>query len=129
MTNVGRGCGCFFFLIGAGDGKVIASLNDRETGEGYRGMWVRVFAESEGGGKRVVVQRALTYKAGIKDKDFLGFASHEEIAKQIERGVGTSGTNVEYLHRLHEALVEMGREDAHVSALYALTGGGQEGLQ
>lgn len=79
-------------------------------------MWVAVFADVGDGGKKVVAQRALTYRAGIWDKDFLGFASHAEIAKQIERRAGTAGTNVDYLHRLHEALVEMGREDAHVSA-------------
>ena len=60
---------------------------------------------------------ALVYVATPSNPEWLGDAPLEQIAAQILASHGPSGANVEYLLRLHEALVEMGGGDDHVAAL------------
>ena len=39
------------------------------------------------------------------------------MAAQIRDAVGPSGRNVDYVRSLHQALLELGHEDAHVRAV------------
>lgn len=60
---------------------------------------------------------ALTYVATPENPNYLGPASLDEIARQIARSRGPSGSNREYLLRLAESLRQLGVHDPHVAAL------------
>lgn len=59
----------------------------------------------------------VTYIATADNEAFLGPASTEEIARHIVASRGPSGTNVDYLFGLVDALHELGEEDDHVVEL------------
>jgi cation transport protein ChaC len=61
--------------------------------------------------------QALTYIASKDNSSFLGPASVQEMAVQIEKSVGPSGTNAEYLLDLAFHLEKLGISDAEVSRL------------
>jgi glutathione-specific gamma-glutamylcyclotransferase len=63
---------------------------------------------------------ALVYVAGPDNPNFVGEAPLEVIAEVVRRSAGPSGTNVEYVLRLAEALEAMDAVDEHVAALAAL---------
>ncbi|KAJ7544712.1 hypothetical protein O6H91_09G090400 [Diphasiastrum complanatum] len=52
-----------------------------------------------------------------ENKYYLGPASLEDMASQIARSVGPTGTNYEYLFRLEKALYEIGHEDEEIVEL------------
>jgi cation transport regulator ChaC len=59
----------------------------------------------------------VVYRADPHNPAFLGPAPLPQIAAQIERSLGPSGSNREYLLELARALRELGIEDEHVFAL------------
>ena len=63
---------------------------------------------------------ALVYVATPDNFAHLGPASDLEIAQQIHRSIGPSGTKLEYLLELHNALVELGADDPHIATLVDL---------
>jgi len=63
---------------------------------------------------------ALMYVAPPDNPDYLGPARLEEIARQVSRAVGPSGTNLEYVLELHARLAALGLDDPHVAELAAL---------
>lgn len=63
---------------------------------------------------------ALTYIAPRYNHAWLGDASDELIAEQIQHSRGPSGSNKDYVLSLHEALLADGIEDTHVQAIAAL---------
>lgn len=66
------------------------------------------------------VSNVLVYVASSdkeNNKNYLGPASLEEIAKQIVRAEGPSGPNRDYLFQLEKALLELGCKDTHVMDL------------
>jgi cation transport protein ChaC len=63
---------------------------------------------------------ALVYVAAPGNPDYLGPAQLEEIARQVSRASGPSGSNVEYVLELHVVLAALGIEDPHVAELAAL---------
>ena len=91
---------------------VLAALDWREKG-GYERLEVRL--EGRGGESL----RGLTWRAGPGNPNYLGPAPLDAIAAQVRISTGPSGTNLEYVLRLAEALRAMGAEDAHVFALEA----------
>lgn len=62
---------------------------------------------------------AVVYRAAEGNPSWLGPAPVEEMVEQIRRCRGPSGSNLEYLLRLDEALGQAGVEDPHVSRLAA----------
>jgi len=56
----------------------------------------------------------ITYIAPIHNAAFLGAAPSKDIAAQIRRSKGPSGTNTDYVLELAQALRELNIEDAHV---------------
>jgi len=56
----------------------------------------------------------VVYRACESNEAFLGPAPMEEMAKQINRCVGPSGSNREYVIELARALRSMGYSDHHV---------------
>ncbi len=89
---------------------VLRRLDYREKG-GYERFEVRI----NGNGHAPV--GGLIYIATPENRNFLGEASIAEIAEQIARSAGPSGTNIEYVVRLADAIRGMGAEDDELFAL------------
>jgi glutathione-specific gamma-glutamylcyclotransferase len=62
----------------------------------------------------------LMYVAAPGNPEYLGPAPLAQIAQQVSRAAGPSGTNLEYVLELHAVLAELGIEDAHVAELARL---------
>ncbi len=86
---------------------VLAHLDYREKG-GYERLQINLNIR----GRK---QSGLTYFATPGNPDYLGESPLHEIVEQIQQASGPSGTNVEYVIRLEEALSAMGVVDRHVS--------------
>ena len=65
-------------------------------------------------------EQGLVYIAPVGNPAFLGEASSGEIAAQIRRAEGPSGSNAEYLQRLAQALRELNVTDPHIVELERL---------
>ncbi len=88
---------------------VLAHLDHREK-NGFERLHVSIrFDDGEAAG--------LVYRAAPGNFAFLGPAPMEDMAMQINRCVGPSGTNREYLLELASALRELGAADSHVFEL------------
>jgi cation transport regulator ChaC len=103
---------------------VLERLDHRESG-GFVRHQVEVCFSSAGQSR----QRALVYIASDGNPNFLGPASVDDIAVQVDAAVGPSGSNLEYVLRLDKALQEIGGQDTHLSEIVARlrtrTAGGQ----
>ena len=95
--------------------RVLGALAHREKG-GYE----RIELDLAFAGAERRRARGFVYRAGEDNPNYLGPAPLEEIAAQIVRSRGPSGSNVEYVLRLAAALRAMGVADAHVFALERL---------
>jgi cation transport regulator ChaC len=93
--------------------EVSARLDARESGGFER---VELEVELSAAPRRV---RALVYVARDGNPNFLGPAPLEAIAAQVRGARGRSGSNLDYVLALAQALRELGREDAHVFLLAA----------
>jgi cation transport regulator ChaC len=71
-------------------------------------------------GERAGAWPALVYVAAPDNPDYLGPAELEEIARQVKRAVGPSGTNLQYVLELHAVLRTLGIDDPHVAELASL---------
>jgi cation transport protein ChaC len=95
---------------------ILLELDRREQG-GYERHTVEFHcAEGARGGS----WPALMYVAGPDNPDYLGPALLEEIAQQVRRASGPSGSNLEYVLELHAMLGALGIDDPHVAGLAAL---------
>ena len=94
---------------------VLEALDRRESG-GFARRRVEVRLR-EAGGARVP---ALVYVAAPGNPNFLGPAPAPEIAAQVLRSHGPSGSNREYVLRLEAALEELGAYDDHVGEIARL---------
>ena len=95
--------------------RILAALDVRERG-GYA-QETRVLRLLDG---TLLARSGLLYVATPANPNYLGPAPLAEIASQVLRATGPSGSNVEYVLRLAESLREMRAHDAHVFALEAL---------
>jgi cation transport regulator ChaC len=94
---------------------VLASLDERESG-GFERYEVAIALRDAARG----VVQGLVYVAVAGNPNYLGPASAGQIADQVRRCRGRSGTNLEYVLRLAESLDEIGFPDPHVSDVAAL---------
>jgi glutathione-specific gamma-glutamylcyclotransferase len=94
----------------------LLALDVREQG-GYQRHSVEFHCRD---GERAESWSALLYVAGPDNPEYLGPAPLEEIARQVSRSAGPSGTNREYALQLHAALATLGVDDAHVAGLAQL---------
>lgn len=93
--------------------EVLGMLDHREKG-GYARRWASVeLAAGE-------VVGALVYLATPENEEYLGDAPLEEIVAQVRASHGPSGSNVDYVLRLAEALREHQASDEHVEELARL---------
>lgn len=106
--------GIAFALPSGEEEAILAALDEREQ-EGYerRALWAEV--ETEDGGMAEL--EVITWIASPGNRWHLGPAPLEVMLEGVLAARGPSGTNVEYVLRLHETLSVLGVEDAHVTAL------------
>ena len=88
---------------------VLATLDHREQG-GFERQEVEVRLREPDAGS----VGALVYVAGADNPNYLGPAPVSEIAAQVRRSVGPSGSNRDYVLCLAEALRALRGHDAHV---------------
>ena len=98
-------------------GETLGYLDQRERG-GFHREWVDVHVEKRGGGFKTLP--AQLYLASPDNSNYLGPDSLSSMAEQICSAQGPSGSNVEYVLELAEALRKMGAEDDHVFSLESL---------
>jgi cation transport regulator ChaC len=96
---------------------LLHALDLRESGGFVR---IHVTVRLDGAGRTDV--SAVTYVAEAGNPNYLGPAPPAEMVEQIRRARGTSGTNLEYVLRLAEALRALAAEDEHVFELARLLG-------
>lgn len=99
-------------------GDVLPALDHREKG-GYERIYTRATLAAHELAPQTEID-VLVYIAAADNPSYLGPAPVEEIARTVRVCQGPSGSNLDYLRRLAEALIEMGAEDAHVLELARL---------
>ena len=97
------------------DAAVFAHLDHREK-NGYRRIDLPIRLDGAQGAEIV---QGTAYIGDASNFAFLGPAPLAEIAAQIARSHGPSGSNADYVLELAAALAELGADDAHVQALAA----------
>ena len=93
--------------------EVLAHLDFREQG-GYERHRVKLET------REPLPLDALVYVAGPSNPHYLGPSTLEEIAAVVRSAHGPSGSNLDYVRRLAEALAEAGERDEHVMELVRL---------
>ncbi len=94
--------------------QIVKELDYREK-NGYRRNTVAIHFQGR-------VETGIVYRADESNPAFVGDAPLEDIASQIRRSNGPSGSNREYLLELHDALIAHDIEDEHVRELALLMG-------
>ncbi len=90
--------------------EVMRNLDHREKG-GYQRLELPInFSTTE-------CVTGITYHATADNRNFLGHAEPEEIARQVVGSIGPSGHNAEYVLRLDESLAALDANDDHVSEI------------
>jgi len=107
----GRCEGLVYRLPDQGRDQILAKLDEREQ-DGYERAWLKAIKVE--GGDSVTV---LTWLAEEGNPSWMGEQPMEDLAELISSRQGPSGSNRDYLLRLHEAFLEMGINDEHVSDL------------
>lgn len=108
----GARCGGVVYRIAEQDeAEILTMLDVREQG-GYERILIEAHTE-EG------AVRATTWIASADNPYHLGHAPIAQMAAQIREAVGPSGTNLEYVLALDEALRALGFADAHVAEVVA----------
>ncbi|MGD2168115.1 MAG: gamma-glutamylcyclotransferase [Gammaproteobacteria bacterium] len=106
IESPGEVCAGRAFLVRP---EVFNHLDHREK-NGYERIEIDIEFETD-------TARGLVYRAAGDNFAFLGPASTAEIAAQIARSAGPSGTNREYVLQLAQALRALGALDSHVFAI------------
>lgn len=105
--------GVAYRIAHADSAEILAELDYREKGGYVREHLCVEFRD----GRSVC---ALTYIGTPDNPDYLGPDDDHRIAQQIAESVGPSGSNRDYLVRLHEELITLGIHDPHVIRLHGL---------
>ena len=110
VPEPGASCGGMAYFVGAAEmGGTWDELDYREK-NGYRREAVRLeFREGEADGA--------VYVAPVGNRAWLGPAPFPDMAAQIVRSAGPSGTNIDYMRQLAGELRRLGIEDDHVFQL------------
>ena len=106
IARPGERCGGLAYRV---EENALAHLDHREK-DGYERIAVTIHT---GRGQLP----GITYCAPAGNPGYLGPRPLEEMAGQILKAAGPSGSNLDYLRRLAEALTRLGLVDEHVSAL------------
>ena len=93
--------------------EVLATLDHREKG-GYSRIETTLHFDEQN------TTEALVYIATADNPNFMGESSVEEIAAVVRTSHGPSGSNREYILKLHQALLEIGASDPHASSLASM---------
>jgi len=109
--------GMAYRVDSAGMTGVLDRLDLREQA-GYQRTWMEVHLRD-----RPESVRAVVYLADRSNPNFAE-APVDQIAEVIRRARGPSGSNRDYLERLHAVLHEIGGRDDHVTALWELVARG-----
>ncbi len=100
------------FGIANQDWEEVKNNLDYREKNGYKRHLVQIAFENIG------LTTALTYIAGPENPSYSPFFEiSRDIANQVLKAEGPSGTNLQYLSSLHKSLLEMGTEDHEVSSL------------
>jgi glutathione-specific gamma-glutamylcyclotransferase len=92
--------------------EILASLDHRERA-GFRRVTVDAHDRPSGSEKTV----AITYVADPSNDHFLGPLEEDALAELVRQRRGPSGTNVDYVLRLRDALRELDIDDPHVETV------------
>lgn len=103
--------GLVYQLPELGRNDILGALDKREQ-DGYERTWLQ--ARGDGSEEPFTV---LTWLAAAGNPSWVGEQPLDQLARLISTRQGPSGSNLEYLLRLHEAFEEMVIRDAHISAL------------
>lgn len=115
LKAAGQRCwGRAYRVASEGSDEILQALDHRERA-GYQR--VRTALHVQGAG---IVDDVLVYVADASNPNFMGALEDETIASVARVAHGPSGSNLEYVLRLAEALDEMGINDPHVSAVARL---------
>ncbi|MFK7997471.1 MAG: gamma-glutamylcyclotransferase [Granulosicoccus sp.] len=107
----GRCEGLIYRLPEKGRDAILAALDKREQ-DGYERVWLQASNVSGAGSFK-----ALTWLASAGNPSWAGEQPIGQLARLIKSRHGPSGSNLEYLLRLHEALEQLGIQDVHVGGL------------
>ncbi|MGK4004809.1 gamma-glutamylcyclotransferase [Sorangium sp. So ce1036] len=117
IPEPGARCWGMAYRVAAADlDEVLRALDHREQGGYVRHDVPLTLADPA----HATTRTATVYVATADNPHYLGAAPLADIAAQVLASSGPSGSNVEYVLRLAEALAAMGAEDEHVAALAAL---------
>lgn len=97
---------------------VLLTLDHREK-NGYERIYTRAVLSAHEREPQTEID-VLVYVASADNPSYVGPAPLEEIAGIVRVRQGPSGSNLDYVKRLAEALIDMGAEDPHVFDLVRL---------
>lgn len=106
--------GIAYRLPSQGREAILHALDEREQ-DGYGRTWVNALAEQGADSFR-----ALTWMASPGNPSWVGDESLAAVARLIANRHGPSGSNREYLMRLHLAFNDLGILDTHIEQLVEL---------
>ncbi len=93
--------------------QILNALDEREQ-DGYERVCLPTLLK-----ERNETITALTWVASEQNPSWVGEESLQQVAELIASRQGPSGTNREYLFRLHDAFEQLGIHDTHVAELAA----------
>ena len=104
--------GCAYRLDARGAEAILAALDVREQA-GFERRALPLHASID----EAPFVEAITWVAGARNAHFLGPLPEREIADYVRDRRGPSGSNADYVVRLHEALRALDVVDAHVETI------------